>query len=72
MLIEVVLGSDGVHWIIEESPLKSPDEVTRLVELETGLRVCEQIGDNNEDDDNSDSLVDEMDVLLEKEEVYVS
>lgn len=66
---QVVLGSDGVHWIIDESPIKSPDEVTRLVEHEGGLRVCEQIGDNNEDDDDSsDSLVDETDVLLEKEE----
>ncbi|XGW02884.1 hypothetical protein V3C99_014706, partial [Haemonchus contortus] len=64
---QVVLRSDGVHWITDEAPVKSPDEVTRLVEHEGGLRVCEQIGDNNSDDD-SDSTAEEMDVLLEKEE----
>ncbi|KAL6742118.1 hypothetical protein Aduo_015307 [Ancylostoma duodenale] len=67
---QVVLRSDGVHWVNDASPLKSPDEVTHLVENETALRVCEQIGDNNEDDDNSDSLIGETDVLLEKEEDY--
>uniref|UniRef100_A0A1I7XFJ1 Ion_trans_2 domain-containing protein n=1 Tax=Heterorhabditis bacteriophora TaxID=37862 RepID=A0A1I7XFJ1_HETBA len=67
---QVVLRSDGVHWITGDSPIKSPDEVTRLVEMESGLRVCEQIGDNNEDDDNADNLLEETNVLLEKEEEY--
>ncbi|KAE9416489.1 hypothetical protein Angca_009170, partial [Angiostrongylus cantonensis] len=65
---QIVLRSDGVHWVMDESPLKSPDEVTRLVEHETSLRVCEQIGDNNEDNDNGENLVRETDVLLEIEE----
>ncbi|KAK6754068.1 hypothetical protein RB195_013210 [Necator americanus] len=67
---QVVLRSDGVHWVTDEAPMKSPDEVTHLVENETALRVCEQIGDNNEDDDNTESLIGETDVLLEKEEDY--
>ncbi|KJH49307.1 Ion channel [Dictyocaulus viviparus] len=66
---QIVLRSDGVHWVTNESPLKSPDEVTRLVELETSLRVCEQIGDNNEDDEDNESLLmDETNVLVEIEE----
>ncbi|CAI5451301.1 unnamed protein product [Caenorhabditis angaria] len=66
---QVVLRSDGVHWIntSTSSPTKSPDEVTHLVEHESGLRVCEQIGDNNNDEDYSenDSMLYETDVLLE-------
>ncbi|CAJ0590825.1 unnamed protein product [Cylicocyclus nassatus] len=67
---QVVLRSDGVHWVTDELPLKSPDEVTHLLEHETALRVCEQIGDNNEDDDNNTDSLGETDALLEKEEDY--
>lgn len=48
------------------SPTKSPDEVTHLVEHESGLRVCEQIGDNNNEEfSEGESLICETEVLLE-------
>ncbi|GMT12464.1 hypothetical protein PFISCL1PPCAC_3761 [Pristionchus fissidentatus] len=51
---QVVLRSDGVHWIENNEP-RSPDEVTRLVELESGLAVCTDIGEFNRDEtDNED------------------
>ncbi|KAF8386168.1 twk-35 [Pristionchus pacificus] len=51
---QVVLRSDGVHWVERNSP-RSPDEVTRLVELESGLAVCTDIGEFNRDEtDNED------------------
>ncbi|EGT33056.1 hypothetical protein CAEBREN_30917 [Caenorhabditis brenneri] len=65
---QVVLRSDGVHWVHTDnsSPTKSPDEVTNLVEMETALRVCEQIGDNNNEDySEGESLVCETEALLE-------
>lgn len=43
-------------------------QVTRLVEMESSLRVCEQIGDNNNDEEHDEELVGETDVLLEVEE----
>ncbi|CAJ0939678.1 unnamed protein product, partial [Mesorhabditis belari] len=54
-----VLRSDGVHWVEDTTPVKSPDEVTKLVELESSLHVCKDIGENNgenEDFDNTYSL----------------
>uniref|UniRef100_A0A1I7V2P8 Ion_trans_2 domain-containing protein n=1 Tax=Caenorhabditis tropicalis TaxID=1561998 RepID=A0A1I7V2P8_9PELO len=65
---QVVLRSDGVHWVHTDtsSPTKSPDEVTNLVEMETALRVCEQIGDNNNEEfSEGESLICETEVLLE-------
>ncbi|CAB3399022.1 unnamed protein product [Caenorhabditis bovis] len=63
---QVVLSSDGVHWVSDFSDVKSPDEVTTLVEHESGLRVCEQIGDNNNEDFSElESLVCETDALIE-------
>ncbi|CAB07375.3 Potassium channel domain-containing protein [Caenorhabditis elegans] len=65
---QVVLRSDGVHWVNTDtsSPTKSPDEVTNLVEYETALRVCEQIGDNNNEEfSEAESLICETEVLLE-------
>ncbi|PIC30815.1 hypothetical protein B9Z55_021929 [Caenorhabditis nigoni] len=65
---QVVLRSDGVHWVNTDtsSPTKSPDEVTNLVEMETALRVCEQIGDNNNEEySEGESLICETEVLLE-------
>ncbi|CAI2352460.1 unnamed protein product [Caenorhabditis sp. 36 PRJEB53466] len=65
---QVVLRSDGVHWVHTDtsSPTKSPDEVTNLVEHESGLRVCEQIGDNNNEEySEGESLICETEVLLE-------
>uniref|UniRef100_A0A8R1HXS7 Potassium channel domain-containing protein n=1 Tax=Caenorhabditis japonica TaxID=281687 RepID=A0A8R1HXS7_CAEJA len=65
---QVVLRSDGVHWVNSENsfPTRSPDEVTHLVEYETSLRVCEQIGDNNNEEfSEGESLICETEVLLE-------
>ncbi|CAD6187055.1 unnamed protein product [Caenorhabditis auriculariae] len=69
---QVVLRSDGVHWVSDvTSPMKSPDEVTHLVENESGLRVCEQIGDNNHEDySEAESLTYETDALLEVAESH--
>ncbi|GMS81710.1 hypothetical protein PENTCL1PPCAC_3885, partial [Pristionchus entomophagus] len=52
---QVVLRSDGVHWVERNSP-RSPDEVTTLVEMESGgLAVCTDIGEFNRDEtDNED------------------
>lgn len=36
--------------------------------MESSLRVCEQIGDNNNDEEHDEELVGETDVLLEVEE----
>ncbi|CAI4225112.1 unnamed protein product [Auanema sp. JU1783] len=62
---QVVLRSDGVHWVTDDSRLKSPDEVTQLVELESSLRVCEHIGENNNDQEDDENLLEETDVLLD-------
>ncbi|CAJ0582560.1 unnamed protein product, partial [Mesorhabditis spiculigera] len=54
---QCVLRSDGVHWVDDNSPMKSPDEVTKLVEMESSLHVCQDIGENNRDaEDFDDSM----------------
>ncbi|PAV80832.1 hypothetical protein WR25_17073 isoform A [Diploscapter pachys] len=68
---QVVLRSDGVHWIGENDEHKSPDEVTNLLEFESSsLNVCEQLGDTNEDNSESDQMASlPTDALLEKMEL---
>lgn len=66
---QIVLTSDGVHWINDLSSTmsgKSPDEVTTLVEANTEVRVMSDLGEQLHDEDDEEVYFDDSDVIQQQ------